>query len=96
MVSCGMLRRVALVRTDVWEERSASIRVTRISKLGTMLLVTLMKEDLSSSETSVRIRATRRNIPENTLLRTINHLRAYNWRHLGTLSSTNRGGVPQT
>jgi hypothetical protein len=36
-----MLRRVALVRTDVSEERSASIiRVTRIGELGTTLAVT--------------------------------------------------------
>jgi hypothetical protein len=35
MESSGMLRRVALVKTDVSEELSASIiRVTRISELG--------------------------------------------------------------
>jgi hypothetical protein len=35
----GMLRRVALVRIDVLEERSASfIRVTRIGKLGSTLI----------------------------------------------------------
>jgi hypothetical protein len=35
MPSSGMLRRVALVRTDVSEERSASItRVTRIGELS--------------------------------------------------------------
>jgi hypothetical protein len=89
MVSSGMLRRVALVRTDVSEECSAFfIRVTRIGELGTTLgvtsnttvflgsvrrllvtasvvpssqnLVTLMKEALSSSDTSVPTRATRR------------------------------------
>jgi hypothetical protein len=41
MVSSGMLRRVALVRTDVWEELSASfIRVTGIDELGSTLAVT--------------------------------------------------------
>jgi hypothetical protein len=40
MVSSGILRRVALVRTDVSEEPSASfIRVT-IGELGTTLAVT--------------------------------------------------------
>jgi hypothetical protein len=42
-----MLRRVALVRTDVSEERSASIiRVTRINELGTMLAVTSNRRTL--------------------------------------------------
>jgi hypothetical protein len=39
MTSSGMLRRAALVRTDVSEERSASfIRTTRTGKLGRSLL----------------------------------------------------------
>jgi hypothetical protein len=79
-VSSRMLRHVALVRTDVSEELSAFfIKVTRIGELGTMLvtasivpsspiLVILMKEALSSSETSVLTRAKWRNIPEDAIL----------------------------
>jgi hypothetical protein len=58
-----MLRRVALVRTDVSEELSASfIRVTRIGELGTTLAV------INNRRTPVLSRATQPNIPENTIL----------------------------
>jgi hypothetical protein len=41
MVSSGILRRVALIRTDVSEELRASfLRVRRIGELGTALAVT--------------------------------------------------------
>jgi hypothetical protein len=46
MVSSGILRRVALVRTDVSEEPGASfIRVTKIGELGTtpFFIVTAVK-----------------------------------------------------
>jgi hypothetical protein len=47
MVSSGMLRRVAIVRTDVPEEFSASfITVTRIGELGTTLAVTSKRRAL--------------------------------------------------
>jgi hypothetical protein len=80
MASSWMLRRVALVRTDVSEElRVSFIRVSRIGELGTTLvtasvvpsssiLVTLMKEALSSSETLDLTRATWRNISEDAIL----------------------------
>jgi hypothetical protein len=95
MAYSAMLRRVALIRTEVSEEISASIiRVTRIGELGMLavtsnrrmflrsvrrllvtanvpsspILVTLMMDALSSSETSVLIRDTRRNIVEYAIL----------------------------
>jgi hypothetical protein len=47
MLSSGMLRRVALVRTDVSEELSGSfIRVTRLGELGTTLAVTSNRRTL--------------------------------------------------
>jgi hypothetical protein len=45
MLSSGILRRVALVRTDVTEERIASrIRVTRIAEIGIRLAVSSNKK----------------------------------------------------
>jgi hypothetical protein len=91
MPSSGMLRHVALVRTNVSEELSASIiRLTRLGELGTTylcsvrqllvtanvvpsspILITPMMEALSSSEISVLTRATRRNSPEDAILRLV-------------------------
>jgi hypothetical protein len=67
MVSSGMLRPVALVRTDVSEELSNRL-VTASVVPSSPILVTLMKEALSFSETFVLTRAPRRNIPEDTIL----------------------------
>jgi hypothetical protein len=76
--------RVAFVRTDVSEERTASIiRVERIRGIRTTLAVTSntanvvpsslilfnpMMEAIRSSETSVLTRPTRRHIPEDDIL----------------------------
>jgi hypothetical protein len=47
MVSCGVLRRVALVRTDISEELGASfIKVTRFGELETTLAVTSNRRTL--------------------------------------------------
>jgi hypothetical protein len=75
MASSGMLRRVALVRTDVSEELIASIILRSVRRLlvtanvpSSPTLVALMIEALSSSEMSVLTRATLRDIPEDAIL----------------------------
>jgi hypothetical protein len=76
MVSSGLLRRVALVRTDVSEEPGASLFLRSVRRLlvaacfvpSAPTFVTLMKEAPGSSETSVLTRAKRRNNPEDTIL----------------------------
>jgi hypothetical protein len=62
MVSSGMLRRVALVRTDVSEGLKASfIRVTRIGELGTTLAVTSNRRTLQrNTKNLVFLRSVRR------------------------------------
>jgi hypothetical protein len=61
MPSSEVLRRVPLVRTDVSEKRSASIiRVTRIGYLRILASV--------AEKSTLRTRATRRNIPEDGII----------------------------
>jgi hypothetical protein len=82
MTSSGMFRRVILVRTHVPEEprnivsrnqqilRSVRRLLVRANvDTSSPILVALMNEALSSPETSVFIRVTRRNIPEVGILR---------------------------
>jgi hypothetical protein len=67
MASSGILRHVARVRTDA----------ASVSSYGYVpsspILVTLMMEALSSSETSVLTRSTRRNIPKDDTLHSHRH-----------------------
>jgi hypothetical protein len=65
MLSSGMLRHVALAKTNVSVEVSACVANAVPSS---QILVALMMKALSSSETSVLRRATRRNIPEDAIL----------------------------
>jgi hypothetical protein len=76
MPSSGMLRRLALVGTDVSEELSAIVFLRSVHRLlvtanvvpSSPVLVTLMMEALDSFETSVLTRTTRCNIPEYGIL----------------------------
>jgi hypothetical protein len=73
-----MLRRVALVRTDVTEERTASIaRVTRIGELGTKSVVTRKRSTLRRNTISsifsqrVRFLVTTTVVPSSPILLTL-------------------------
>jgi hypothetical protein len=76
MASSGMLRHVALVRTDVSEELGHLVFLRNMRQLlvaasivpSSPILFTLMEEALSFSETSVLTIAARRNIPEDAII----------------------------
>jgi hypothetical protein len=69
MPSSGILRCVALVRTDVSEEGSVRRSLGIANEIpSSQILVTLMIETLRSSEYSVVTRATRRDIQEYGIL----------------------------
>jgi hypothetical protein len=63
-----MWRRMADVRTDVSEDRIASI--IRVKIISSLILFTLIMEAMPSSETSVLITATWCHIPEGGIINT--------------------------
>jgi hypothetical protein len=66
MASSGILRRVVLARTDVSEERSASIiRVTRIGELGTTFAVTSIRITLRRKTLTTNV------VPSSAILVTL-------------------------
>jgi hypothetical protein len=88
MASSGMLRRVALVRTDVSEERSVSyIRVTRIVELGTTLAVT------SNRCTLCRLLVTASVVPSSPNLVTL--MEALGSSETSVLTKATRRNIPE-
>jgi hypothetical protein len=67
-----MLSRVALVRTDAWEELSTSlIRVTRIGELGTTLALTSNRRTLVFLRSVGRLLVTASVVPSSPILATL-------------------------
>jgi hypothetical protein len=88
-----MLRRVALVRTNLSEEPSASfIRVTKISELGTMLAATSNRRTLLRSVRRLLVAANV--VPSSPILVTLT-MKALSSSERSVLTRAKRRNIPE-
>jgi hypothetical protein len=88
MAFSGMLRRVALVRTDVSEELRASIiRVTRVGELGTLAVT-------SNRRTLVRKLLATANVPSSPIVVTL-MMEALHSSEMSVLTRATRHNIPE-